>query len=63
MKQDEVQELETLYNQTYKFLEAEGISEAPPSFGLIRNEYQNTFRTMPEKYLLKDNLIILLKNI
>jgi hypothetical protein len=63
MKQDEVQDLLNLYNQTYKFLEEEGMSEEPQPLSLIRNEYQNTFRTMPEKFLSKDNLLILLKDI
>ena len=63
MKQDFIRDVENLYDQTLKFLEAEGIAENPPAPGPNRTEYQNTFRAVPEKYLLKDNLLLLLKDV
>jgi hypothetical protein len=63
MNQDVVRYVENLYDQTLKFLEEEGIAEGPPAPGPSRTEYQNTFRTVPEKYLLKDNLLLLLKDV
>jgi hypothetical protein len=63
MKQDAVRDVEKLYDQTLKFLQGEGIGEKPVGLGLSRTEYQNTFRTIPEKYLLKDNLLLLLKDV
>ena len=63
MKDDEVRDIENWYDQTLKFLEGEGITEKPPAPGPRRTEYQNTFRTEPEKYLLKDNLLLLLKEV
>jgi hypothetical protein len=63
MKQDYVRDVENLYDQTLKFLEGEGMEEKPPDLGPSRTEYQNTFRAVPEKYLLKDNLLLLLKEV
>jgi hypothetical protein len=63
MKQDVVREVESLYALTLNFLEEEGITKKPPAPGPSRTEYQNTFRTVPEKYLLKDNLLLLLKDV
>ena len=63
MKQDLLSDIVNLYDQTFKFLEEEGIADNPPAPGPNRTEYQNTFRTVPEKYLLKDNLLLLLKDI
>ena len=62
MKQDLFSDMATLYDQTFKFLEEEGAAESLTASGPVRTEYQNTFRTAPEKYLLKDNLMILLKD-
>ena len=56
MKQDVVRDVENLYDQTLQFFEGEGMAEKPPDPGPRWNEYQNNFRTAPEKYLLKDNL-------
>jgi hypothetical protein len=63
MKQDAVREVKNLYDQTLRFLERDGIAEKPPAPGPSRTEYRNTFRTTPEKYLLKDNLLLLLKDV
>jgi hypothetical protein len=63
MKLDAVRDLENLYGQTLRFLEGEGIAEKPPAPGPGWTEYQNNFRTVPEKYLLKDNLLLLLKEV
>jgi hypothetical protein len=63
MKQEMVRDIEKLYDQTLIFLEGERIAEKPPAPGPGRNEYQNTFRSNPEKYLLKDNLLLLLKDV
>jgi hypothetical protein len=63
MKQDVFRDVEKLYDQTLKFLEGEGMGEKSPAPGPSRTEYQNTFRTVPEKYLLKDNLLLLLKDV
>ena len=63
MKQDVVREVESLYALTLNFLEGEGIAEGPPAPGPSWTEYQDTFRTVPEKYLLKDNLLLLLKDV
>jgi len=63
MKQEVVHQVENLYDQTLRFLEGEGLTEKPPAPGPSRTEYQNTFRTVPEKYLLKDNLLLLLKDV
>ncbi len=63
MKPDLFSDIVNLYDQTFKFLEEEGIAENPPSPGPNRTEYQKSFRTVPEKYLLKDNLLLLLKDV
>jgi hypothetical protein len=63
MKQDLFSDMENLYNQTFEFFEKEGFTENLPVPGPVQTEYQNTFRTVPEKYLLKDNLLLLLKDI
>jgi hypothetical protein len=63
MKQAVVRNVENLYDQTLKFLEGEGMAGKPPDFGPRWTEYQNNFRTVPEKYLLKDNLLLLLKEV
>jgi hypothetical protein len=63
MKQDLYRDVENLYDQTMKFLEGEGKAEKPPDPGPRWAEYQNNFRTVPEKYLLKDSLLFLLKDV
>jgi hypothetical protein len=63
MKLDAVRDLENLYGQTLRFLELEGKAERTSAPGPSRAEYQNTFRNTPEKYLLKDNLLLLLKDV
>jgi hypothetical protein len=63
MKQDLYSNIINLYDQTFKFLEEDGIGDKPPVAGPTRTEYQNTFRAVPEKYLLKDNLLLLLKDV
>ena len=56
-------DVEKIFDQTLKFLEGEGIAEKPPDPGPKRTEYQNNFRTIPEKYLIKDHLLLLLKDV
>jgi hypothetical protein len=63
MKLDAVRDLENLYGQTMRFLESEGTAEGPPVPGPNRTEYETNFRAVPEKYLLKDNLLLLLKEL
>lgn len=63
MQQDLLKDIVNLYDETFKFLEDEGIADNQPALGPNRTEYQNTFRTMPEKFLLKDNLLLLLKDV
>jgi hypothetical protein len=63
MRQDVVRDVENLYDQTLQFLEGEGMAEKLSAPGPSRTECQNTFRTVPEKYLLKDNLLLLLKEV
>lgn len=63
MKSDVVRDVEKLYGQTLRFLEGEGMAEKVPVPGPRQIEYQSNFRTMPEKYLLKDNLLLLLKDV
>ena len=63
MKQDGFRDVENLYDQTLKFLDEEGITEKPPAPSPSRTEYRNTFRAVPEKYLLKDNLLLLLEEV
>jgi hypothetical protein len=63
MKQNHFNDVEILYDQTLKFLEGEGIADKLAASGPSRTEYQKTFRTVPEKYLLKDNLLLLLKDV
>ena len=63
MKLDAVRDLENLYGQTWRFLESEGIAEGPPVSGPNRTEYETNFHAVPEKYLLKDNLLLLLKEL
>lgn len=60
MKADSVRDVEKLYGQVLEFLDGEGLSTKPAT-GPSRVEYQNNFRTGPEKYLLRDNLLLLLK--
>lgn len=63
MKLDAVRDLENLYGQTMRFLESEGIAEGPAVSGPNQTEYETHFRAVPEKYLLKDNLLLLLKEL
>jgi hypothetical protein len=63
MKQELLKDIVSLYDETFKFLEEEGVADNPPAPGPNRTEYQNNFRTMPEKYLLKNNLLLLLKDV
>ena len=63
MKQAFVRDVENLYDQTLRFLEGEGMAEKPLDPDSRWTEYQNNFRTVPEKYLLKDNLLLLLKEV
>jgi hypothetical protein len=63
MKQNLFGDIVDLYDQTFKYLEEEGIAENPAAPGPTRKEYQSTFRTVPEKFLLKDNLLLLLKDV
>lgn len=63
MKQDLFSDIVNLYDQTFKFLEEEGKMDNLAAPGPTRTEYQNTFRSVPEKYLLKDNLLLLLKDV
>ena len=63
MREDAVRNIENLYDQTLRFFEGEGMAEKPPDPGPSRTEYRNTFRSTPEKYLLKDNLLLLLKEV
>jgi hypothetical protein len=60
MKAETVRNVEKLYDQVLDFLEGESPANNPVP-GPQRVEYQNNFRTVPEKYLLKDNLLLLLK--
>ena len=63
MKQAVVHDVENMYDQTLKFLEGEGMSQKPPDPSPRWTEYQDNFRTVPEKYLLNDNLLLLLKDV
>ncbi len=63
MRPDAVRDVEKLYDQTLNFLEGEGITEMAPNPGPRRSEYQSNFSAVPERYLLKDNLLLLLKEI
>jgi hypothetical protein len=63
MKQDLFSDIEKLYDQTFKFFEEEGLVETPLTPGPSQAEYPKAFRIQPEKYLLKDNLLLLLKDI
>jgi hypothetical protein len=60
---DAVRDVEKLYNLSLKYLEGEGMTEKALNPGPRRNEYQNNFSTVPERYLLKDNLLLLLKEV
>ena len=61
MKHGEVREVENWYDETLKFLEGEGMTGELPALGPRPTDYQNIFRTEPEKFLSKDNLFLLLK--
>jgi hypothetical protein len=63
MKPDAVRDVENLYDQTLKFLEGEGLTEKALNPGPRQIEYQDTFSAVPERYLLKDNLLLLLKEV
>ena len=63
MKPDAVRDVENLFEQTLKFLEGEGKTEMAPNPGPRRSEYQSNFSAVPERYLLKDNLLLLLKEV
>jgi hypothetical protein len=60
MKSDTVRDLEKLYGQVQEYLEGEKPADLAMA-GPSRVEYCHNFRTVPEKYLLKDNLLLLLK--
>ena len=63
MKSDPVREVQKLYDQTLEFLEDEGIGAGPIDLGPRLTEYQNNLRTVSENYLLKDNRLLLLKDV
>jgi hypothetical protein len=60
MKSDSVRDVEKLYGQVQEYLEGEKPADLAMA-GPGRVEYRRNFRTVPEKYLLKDNLLLLLK--
>jgi hypothetical protein len=63
MNQKAAHDVENLYVQVLRFLEGAGKEEKPSASGSSRTENRNTFRATPEKYLLKDNLLLLLKDV
>ena len=63
MKPDLISDVIKMYDQTFEFLEGEGIADCLQDPGPARSDYEKTFRTGPEKYLIKDNLLLLLKDI
>ena len=63
MKPEGFCDLEKLYDQTLNFLEGAGVGKRPIDPGPRWTEYQNNFRTSPKNYLLKDNLLLLLKDV
>jgi hypothetical protein len=62
MASDSVRDVEKLYRQVQEYLEGEKPADLAVA-GPGRVEYDHDFRTVPEKYLLKDNLLLLLKEI
>ena len=62
MKTDALSHVERLYEQSLEFLQGEGPADKPAP-GPTQIEYQNSFRASPEKYLLKDNLLLLLRDV
>jgi hypothetical protein len=63
MNSDAIRDVEKLYDQTLEFLKNEGLGAGPHETGSKLTEYQNNLRTLSENYLLKDNLLLLLKDI
>jgi hypothetical protein len=63
MKSEAISHVEELYDQTLEFSKNEGLGAGPPESGSKLPEYQNNLRTVSENYLLKDNLLLLLKDI
>jgi hypothetical protein len=60
MKIENQRDVERHYNQIQVFLAGEGPGPEPLT-GARRVERQNSVPIVPEKYLLKDNLLLLLK--
>jgi hypothetical protein len=60
MKSESLRDVENLYGQVQEFLEEEKPADLAMA-GPGRVDYRRNFRTVPEKYLLKDNLLLLLK--
>ena len=62
MKTDAVHDVEKLYDQVLEFLQKEALTDKPISGpSLVARE--NNLQTVPEKYLLRDNLLLLLKEV
>ena len=60
MKIKNLHDVEKQYDQIQVFLAGEGPGSEPLT-GASRAERRNSFSIVPEKYLLKDNLLLLLK--
>lgn len=58
-----IRDIEKLVDQTLEFLEEEGLGTGPLYPGSKLTAYPSSLRIGSENYLLKDNLLLLLKDV
>jgi len=63
MNHNIIQEVEALYNLNRDFLSGAGLEEKHQNPGLHQAEYRNTFGKDPDRYLKKDQLMCLFKDL
>jgi len=63
MNHNIIREVEELYNLNRDFLSDAGLEEKPMNPGCYQAEYRNTFLKDPDRYLNKDQLMGLFKDL
>ena len=63
MNHNIIREVEALYNLNRDFLSGAGLEEKHQNPGLHQAEYRNTFLKDPDRYLNKDQLMGLFKDL
>lgn len=63
MNHNIIREVKAHYNLNRELLSDDGLEEKRQNPGLSQSEYRNTFHKDPERYLKKDQLMYLFKDL